>query len=114
MKTILKLSFLTVLLGVPVTPWAKALSFDISEPQLVFPERTPPETEKEVIKFLNKAVTFVQGGFMNDSLGEGFSGSTAKLNDLIQLLHTCRFELKLEFADFKNDGVSFSVFQNTS
>jgi hypothetical protein len=51
MKTIFNLSILAFWLGVIATPWAKALSFDISEPQLAFPEGTPPATEKEVIKF---------------------------------------------------------------
>jgi hypothetical protein len=76
---------------------------------LAFPDGTPPETQEKVRHYLD--LTFVEGEFMNQHITQRFSGSADHLSELIQMLHTNRFELKVEFADLKDERVSFSLYQ---
>ena len=108
MKTITLVFALAII--VPASAFAWFASF--SSPQLGFPDGTPPETIKKVIDYLNKDLTFIDGNFFNEFTTQKFSGSASKLNDLIQLLHVSRFELKVAFGDLKDDRVTFTLFQN--
>jgi hypothetical protein len=56
----------------------------------------------------------IEGRFFSTEVTQSFSASTGKLNELIQLLHTNQFELKVEFADLKDEGVTFSFYQNAA
>lgn len=108
MKTIPFMLALAII--VPASAFAWFSTF--SSPQLGFPDGTPPETINKVINYLNKDLTFIEGNFFNEYTTQRFSGSASKLNDLIQLLHVSRFELKVAFADLKDDRVTFVLSQN--
>jgi hypothetical protein len=108
MKKMLVLFASTMIVPVLAFAWAGPLS----TPQLGFPAGTSSETQKKVTDYLNKEVKFVEGSFFNETTTQRFSGSTAKLNELIQLLHKAHFELKVEFADLKDARIAFSLFQN--
>ena len=110
MKRILFLLAFEVIIPASAFAWAGKLS----TPQLAFAEDTPKETVKKVDTFINKDLTFVEGSFFNALNTMRFSGSTAKLNDLIQLLHNAQLEVKVTFDDFKDDRVTLSLVQDTT
>ncbi len=67
---------------------------------------------KKVSNYLTHDVTLIEGHFFSTEITQSFSASTVKLNELIQLLHTNQFQLKVEFADLKDECVTFSFHQN--
>ncbi len=85
---------------------------ELSTITLGFRDGTPSEIRTKVHNFLNQNYTFVKGTFLNTFISQRFAGSPGKLNDLIQLLHASQFELKVEFADLKDDGATFLLSQN--
>ncbi len=109
MKTILLM--LALAMVIPSSAFGFGASF--SSPQLGFPKGTPPSTIDQVLHYLQKEVTFVDGSFINEFTTQDFSGSPRNVTDLIQLLHRSGFELKITFADLRNDRIAFRLFQNS-
>jgi len=110
MKRILLLFALAVI--IPVSAFARGGK--LSTLTVFFPNGTPTESMKEVSNYLTKDLTLIEGSFINQFITQSFSGSTGKLIELIELLHTNQFELKVAFADLKDDRVTFSLCQNAA
>jgi hypothetical protein len=109
MKRILLLAAAVMTVATSVFGWGGP----ISSPQLGFPTGTSKETVTKVIQYLSKDVTFVDGNFLNEYSHQGFSGSAKKVGELIDLLHTVgKFELRVSFANLKDDRIAFSISQN--
>src|SRR2546422_642056 len=94
-------------LAVIIPASAFAVAGTLSTLTIFYPDGTSPETQKQVSNYLTHDLTLIEGHFFTTAITQSFSGSTGQLNELIQMLQLNRFELKVEFADLKDDGVTF-------
>ena len=108
MKRILLLFALAVI--IPTSAFAVAGT--LSTLTLAFPDGTPPEIQEKVSHYLTHDLALIEGKFMSTHITQSFSGSTSRLSELIQMLHTNQFALNVGFADLKDDRVNFLIYQN--
>ncbi|MFM6129068.1 MAG: hypothetical protein ACKPBV_10045 [Sphaerospermopsis kisseleviana] len=108
MKRILA-SAAVMMVAVSVLGWGGP----ISSPELGFAAGTSKEAITKIMQYLRKEVTFVDGNFINEHTYQGYSGSARKLDELIKLLHDVgKFQMKVSFANLKDDRITFSISQN--
>ncbi|MBA2670209.1 MAG: hypothetical protein H0U67_07565 [Gemmatimonadetes bacterium] len=93
---------------------AFGMSAPIPGPKLAFPDGTTSKTMENVLNALRYDVTFVDGRFLNEYTWMRFSGSAEQVNRIIELLHGAGFQVRVGFADYRDDRVSFTLSQSDS